>query len=103
MLLDDEAFIRQVLTEAADVSGAHLLSISSHKFHPQGVTAVALLSESHIAFHSWPEHGYVAADAFTCGSHCNPEVAIKHLKSSLKLTDGNIKIFKRSIPTLTLV
>ena len=102
-LLNDEAFIRQVLTEAADASGAYLLSINSHQFDPQGVTAVALLSESHISIHTWPEHGYAAVDAFTCGDHCDPEVAIKHLKSSLKLTEGNIKTFKRNLPTLTVV
>ena len=98
-LLDDEAYIRQALTEAAERSGATLLSISTHKFDPQGVTGVALLSESHISLHTWPEHGYVAADAFTCGSHCDPEVAIKHLKECLMLTEGTMRIFNRTMPT----
>ena len=97
-LLDDETYIRDALVEAARKSGATLLNITSHKFHPQGVTAIALLAESHISFHSWPEKGYVAIDAFTCGTHCDPEVAIKHLKETFRLSHGHINTFDRVIP-----
>ena len=51
-LLDDEAHIRNVLANAATLSESTLLGIQSHKFQPQGVTAVALLAESHISIHS---------------------------------------------------
>ncbi len=52
-LLDDEAHIRNVLANAAQLSESTLLNISSHKFDPHGVTAVALLAESHISIHTW--------------------------------------------------
>ena len=54
-LLDDENHVCQTLKQAADVAGATLLKMSSHKFEPQGVTAVALLAESHLSVHTWPE------------------------------------------------
>lgn len=99
VLLDDEEYIKQSLADAALRCGATLLSITTHRFKPQGVTAVALLSESHISLHTWPEHGYAAADAFTCGSHCKPEVAIEHLKDCFKLSYDHIKTFDRVMPS----
>ena len=96
--LNDEAFIKEALTQAAKESGATLISITSHKFNPQGVTALALLSESHISIHTWPERGYAAIDAFTCGSHTDPEKACNYLKQSFDSTEGSIRIFKRCLP-----
>ena len=53
-LLDDEDYIRETLFEATNYMGATFLKTQSHKFSPQGVTAVTLLSESHISIHTWP-------------------------------------------------
>lgn len=78
-LLDDERFIRQTLRYAAEKSGSTLLAIVSHKFDPQGVTAIGLLAESHISIHTWPEMGYAAADVFTCGICCDPVKACRIL------------------------
>ena len=97
-LLNDEDYIKRSLEEAASKSGATLLNIASHKFDPQGVTAVALLSESHISIHTWPEHGYAAVDAFTCGSHCDPEVAIKQLKQCFKSNQDHTTTLTRFVP-----
>jgi S-adenosylmethionine decarboxylase len=58
----------------------------SHKFHPQGVTALGLLSESHISIHTWPEHGYAAADVFTCGDRANPQRACNYLLKAFEAT-----------------
>jgi S-adenosylmethionine decarboxylase len=94
-LLNDEDFVKEALTEAAEATGATLLGLITHKFEPQGVTGVALLSESHISFHSWPEHGYAAIDAFTCGSHTNPEAGCRSLQYAFKATHGSIRLVKR--------
>jgi S-adenosylmethionine decarboxylase len=99
-LLDNEDFIKDAMKQAAEASGATLLGIVSHKFEPQGVTAVALLSESHISIHSWPEHGYAAVDAFTCGEHTNPEAACRSLRESLKATSGSMKLLYRQGDTI---
>jgi S-adenosylmethionine decarboxylase len=89
ILLDDEYFLRRLLKEAAEASGATVLTVSSHKFQPQGVTVLCLLSESHISIHTWPEESKAAADIFTCGS-CDPSIGCDILKS--KLISANSKL-----------
>lgn len=83
-LLNDEKAVTQALREAVDKGLADLLNLISHKFHPQGVTALGLLSESHISIHTWPEHGYAAADVFTCGDRADAEVACLYLVGALQ-------------------
>jgi S-adenosylmethionine decarboxylase len=95
-LLNDEEFICKSLREAAMQSGATLLKIGSHKFHPQGVTAFALLAESHISIHTWPELQYANLDAFTCGSHTDPEKAFAVLKKIFEATSSHSKTIKRT-------
>ena len=65
--LDDEAFLRTAITAAAKRAGATLLNLITHRFEPQGVTGLALLAESHISIHTWPELGYAAVDVFKIG------------------------------------
>jgi S-adenosylmethionine decarboxylase len=72
-----EAAIREGVREI----GATLLNLYVHAFSPQGVTGVATLAESHLALHSWPEHGYLAADVFTCGDQVNPQALLEVLKN----------------------
>lgn len=83
-LLDDESFIVGALREAVEKGLATLLHEVSHHFHPQGVTALGLIAESHVAIHTWPEHGYAAVDVFTCGDRANAEKACQHLAKALQ-------------------
>jgi S-adenosylmethionine decarboxylase len=78
-LLNNPVFIKQALEEAAKVAKSTLISEVTHHFEPYGVTGLALLAESHISIHTWPEYGYIAADIFTCGEHAEPEQACKYL------------------------
>jgi S-adenosylmethionine decarboxylase len=94
-LLNDERYLRAALKEAAERAGGTVLDVTSHKFTPQGVTALALLSESHISIHTWPEHGYSAVDVFTCGSHTNPQLACDFLKKSLECTGESVRTLER--------
>ena len=57
-----------------------LLDLRVYPFTPQGVTGVAILSESHLMIHTWPEHGYAAVDVFTCGMHTDPSKAVPVLR-----------------------
>ena len=100
-LLNDEEFVKSALIEAAEVAGATLLSLVSHTFSPQGVTAVALLSESHISLHSWPEYGFASIDCYTCGSHTDPEAACKSLKDAFEAKYSAIRLLQREGPTLS--
>ena len=94
-LLNDEGFIRETISAAAVESGSTLISISSHQFSPQGVTALGLLAESHISIHTWPEVGYAAADVFTCGSHCVPQQASQYLANTLQAGRHVLSVLNR--------
>jgi len=96
--LNNEDFIKEAIQKAVTRSGATLLQLISHKFEPQGVTALALLSESHISVHTWPELNYAAIDVFTCGQHTNPDAACEVLKQELEAGGSVTKIFSRAIP-----
>ena len=66
--LDDEDRMRQAMVEAVNAAGATLLHIHLHVFTPHGgISGVAVLAESHISVHTWPEKGYAAFDIFMCG------------------------------------
>lgn len=85
MLLDDPNRIEQILKRAASAAGATVVQTVVHRFAPQGVSGVAVLEESHLSIHTWPEAGYAAVDVFTCGG-CTPlgahEVLVEVLMSS---------------------
>ncbi len=74
-LLNDAEYVEAAVAEAAQQAKSTLLKLLVHEFEPQGVTALALLAESHLSFHAWPERGYAAVDVFTCGEHTEPEAA----------------------------
>ncbi len=79
--LDCEARIQKAFRDCVDVCGATLLHIHTHKFSPQGVSGVAVLAESHISVHTWPEIGYGAFDVFMCGD-AEPWKAVDVLKEA---------------------
>ncbi len=83
-LLNDIEFIKQTLADAAEIARSTLLERISHQFLPHGVTALALLAESHISIHTWPENGYIAADVFTCGEHTKPVDACEFIARAFK-------------------
>ncbi len=75
--LDDPALVETAMRKAADAAGATVLDINLHAFgEGQGITGVALLAESHISIHSWPEHGYAALDFFLCGGKHDIDAAL---------------------------
>ena len=78
--LDDEEFVRDVLYNASKKCQSTLLALHSHKFEPQGVTVVAMLAESHISIHTWPENGMAVCDIFTCGDHTKPKKGVEYMK-----------------------
>ncbi|MGB9707002.1 MAG: adenosylmethionine decarboxylase [Microgenomates group bacterium] len=81
--LNSPTIIRKALKEAARACKATLLGIKIHTFFPQGVSGIALLAESHISIHTWPEHKYAAVDVFVCGKK-DPYQTIPVFKKYLK-------------------
>ena len=94
-VLNNEELLREGLREAAQTAGATVLSVHSHKFTPVGVTAFALLAESHISIHTWPELGYAAVDAFTCGQSIRTELAIESVAHALDSKNTKVITVKR--------
>ncbi|MFI5613428.1 adenosylmethionine decarboxylase [Amycolatopsis sp. NPDC051903] len=82
-LLDDAAFLCESLELALTKAGATVRDVTFSKFEPQGVTVVALLSESHASIHSYPERGAVFVDVFTCGRRADSELAVHLLRDLL--------------------
>ena len=80
--LDDLAHIEAALRRCVDEARATLLHIHLHHFTPNGgVSGVAVLAESHISIHTWPEADYAALDVFMCG-HARPEATIEVLREA---------------------
>lgn len=82
--LDDIGVIELALRRAVQAAGATLLHIHLHEFSPNGgVSGVAVLAESHISIHTWPERGYAALDVFMCGA-AEPHKVVPILKHSFR-------------------
>lgn len=96
--LNDEAFVRGALIEAVEQAKATLIDVRTHSFDPQGITGFALLAESHISIHTWPEFGFAAIDAFTCGFTTDPELACSHLASVFDAKGHSLSVIDRSTP-----
>ncbi|QGP80378.1 adenosylmethionine decarboxylase [Sphingobium sp. CAP-1] len=83
-ILDDAGLIERALRAAADSAGATVIGLHLHHFgEGQGVTGVALLAESHMSIHSWPERDYAAVDIFLCGARHDPAAALRTLVQHL--------------------
>jgi S-adenosylmethionine decarboxylase len=65
--LNSPGTVEQALRDVVTATGVTLLDLRVYPFTPIGVTGVAIVAESHIMIHTWPEHGYAAIDVFTCG------------------------------------
>ena len=78
--LDDEKFVRDIVYQTSLTCNSTLLALTSHTFVPPGVTCVALLADSHISIHTWPELGMAVCDIFTCGDHTKPKKGVEYMK-----------------------
>jgi S-adenosylmethionine decarboxylase len=82
--LDDIDHIEETLRRCVSAAGATLLHIHLHHFEPNGgVSGVAVLAESHISIHSWPEASYAALDVFMCGN-AKPEACVPVLREAFR-------------------
>jgi len=93
-LLNNPERIRQALLDAITAGKATLIDMCVHQFSPHGVTATVTLAESHIAIHTWPEHGYFAADLFFCGAG-QPKEAMKVLQVALEAKKASMREIDR--------
>lgn len=97
--LTDIGAIENALKNAADICKATVIKIELHSFGKNsGVTGVALLAESHISIHTWPETRFAAIDIFMCGD-CQPELAIEPLKRFFNPQDVELSVTNRGTRT----
>ena len=96
--LDDESFVRCTLNNSAKLAKAKVLNLISNKFEPQGVTAIALLAESHLSIHTWPESLYAAVDIFTCGQNMKPDLACQYLIEYFRVEEHFLRVINRNPP-----
>lgn len=95
--LNDQEMVKKFMIEAALAAGAEIRESVFHKFSPQGVSGVVVISESHLAIHTWPELGYAAVDVFTCGEKVDPWDACKYLVEKFKAGNMTAQEIRRGI------
>ena len=95
--LDDIDYIRNTLENIVNECNATLLHIHLHQFTENGgISGVALLAESHVSIHTWPERDYAALDVFMCGQ-VSPAAAVPVLRKAFQPTSLQVKNYKRGI------
>jgi len=93
--LDDPEYLRPILEDAVRASRAEVIKTMLHQFSPQGVSGVVILAESHLAVHTWPEHGFAAVEIFTCGDHTDPMAGHKFILEKLRPKHHNVRLIER--------
>ncbi len=98
--------IEKYMNEAARIANATIVDSVFHHFNPYGVSGAVIISESHLAIHTWPEYGYAAVDVFTCGDKINPWTAFDYLEKvfeadrseSVEIPRGMVEKIKKFSP-----
>jgi S-adenosylmethionine decarboxylase len=98
-ILDDLEAIKIMMISAAITAGAKVEEVSFHRFTPQGISGVVIISESHLTIHTWPELGYAAVDIFTCGEDTRPWDAYAYIVEKLRPLNTPVFEIKRGIIT----
>jgi S-adenosylmethionine decarboxylase proenzyme len=102
-VLDDIKALEVSMNEAALASKATIIKSVFHQFSPQGVTGVVVVAESHLAIHTWPEHGYAAVDFFTCNLSMDYTKTYEVLVKKLKSKDHTHNVVKRGFKKTKVV
>lgn len=102
-VLNDRKMVEKIMVEAALECGAEIREVAFHQFSPQGVSGVVVISESHLAIHTWPELGYAAIDVFTCGHRVDPWDACNYLIDNFKAERTKTTEIERGFVQRTVV
>ncbi|MFH1626156.1 MAG: adenosylmethionine decarboxylase [Pseudomonadota bacterium] len=81
-ILNDKKALQEVLKLGIENSGLTLISLNGHQFNPVGVTVIAIIGESHIAVHTYPEARHVSIDIFTCSTTSEAHIKLLHFLES---------------------
>lgn len=97
--LNDHRLILEALSEGITDSGATICDVVIKEFEPAGMTALYLLSESHVSVHTYPEQNSLFVDAFTCGVRCQPQRIIDSLIRAMGDCHSRTSAVQRGLPT----
>ena len=86
-----------VIEDAVRAGSLTKISSDYYQFQPQGASGVVLLAESHLSFHTWPEHGLVTLDIYTCGDPTGAETAFDYIVDQLKPDTMDCKRLRRGV------
>ncbi len=97
-LISESGKLYDIIEMAVKIGKLTKISSDYYQFQPRGVSGVVLLAESHLSFHTWPEHGLMTLDIYTCGDPENADAAFNYIVSVLtpksveykKLSRGNL-------------
>ena len=81
--LDAPAGLEATVRALAAAIGASVLTVSTHRFTPHGLSCIAQISASHIAIHTWPENGFAAVDVFSCTTRVDAEALARLARAAL--------------------
>ena len=98
--LDDIDLVEATLRRCVDAARANSLHIHVHHFQPNGISGVAVLAESHISIHTWPDASYAALDVFMCGK-ANPDACIPVLREAFQAARVEVNEILRGQESLT--
>jgi S-adenosylmethionine decarboxylase proenzyme len=81
--------VRCALRDACDRGNLSLDKVLIHEFSPHGVSGVAIIADSHIAIHTWPEYGFVAVDIYSSNSDADIDEVANAIKSAFSPCHAN--------------
>src|SRR5579859_70805 len=84
LVIDDLKKVEAVVNALVDHLDGKIIQILTHRFVPQGISCLALISASHIAIHTWPENGFASIDIFSCSSKINVLDVIVIIKKTFR-------------------
>ena len=88
--------LERIVLEAARRGNMTVLDVKSWKIG-EGVSVVAIILESHITIHTWPEYSFATVDVYSCGAHTDPEAAFEYIVKALGATEIETGLADRSL------
>jgi S-adenosylmethionine decarboxylase len=104
-ILKNIVYLKEVVVEAAKAGNLHIIDIMERQFNQMnspdlgGVSIIALITESHISLHTWPESRYATLDIYSCGNESNPALTFDYIVSMMKPKSYKVFNVDRSTPS----
>lgn len=98
-ILNDAEYLQQLFKQTAIDLECTVVEEVFHHFAPHGVSGMVVIAESHLAIHTWPEHGYAAVDLFTCNETTDLPELVDLLRDRLQASEVHFHEQARGVMT----